>query len=797
MAGKGRFAMQISGPVRCRWLPAAILAAGLMAALAPSTRAQQVPSVSSGVPPGNPPDARPAGQAGGSEAAIDARYLRAMQSAARRMTAERLRPEERIVLDGVLDEPAWQRAEPAKDFIQQEPVLGGTPTEATEVRIVFDHRSLYMGVICFDSEPDRLLGNTMKRDEFLAGDDRFMWTIDTFLDRQTGYFFEMNPSGLMADSLMGASGDNRNWDGIWNARVRKSEIGWTIEIEIPFSTLNFDPRAPAWGINFQRTIRRKNEENLWTGHLRNQGLRRMSNAGLLLGIRDVSQGRGWDLRPFAAGTLADSPGRVPRGPAAASVDVGLDVFYSPTPRLRTNVTINTDFGETEVDQRLVNLTRFPLFYPEKRAFFLDGASFFDFYRGGGGPGGPGGFGGPGGGGSPAPVRPYFSRRIGRDEAGQQQSILIGGKLTGQVGRQDVGVLYVRTGESADAPAEDFGVVRLKRRFWAQSYVAGIYTGRGTPGQPARSTAGFDLRLATSRFRERQNLELDTFLLWTSDASGRGDTLAYGARLGFPNDPWSAGAAYEVVEPNVDPAVGFVPRTGFRNLNLRLGYQPRPRRPRWIRRLDLGVDADLLTDMSGRWLTREFGWQVLRVETHSQDGIGLSVSPEHQRLEQDFRIASGVVLPAGGVYDFVRYRIGGNTANRRVVGLRGGYEWGGFYSGTRRQTTLNVSLRPRPGVRLQLEGEWNDVELREGRFTTRVYRLLTDTQFNPWMFIVNNVQYDTVSGVLGWQSRFRWTLRPGNDLFFTYTHNWTDDALDARFTTLDRRAAVKLVYGRRF
>ena len=186
------------------------------------------------------------------------------------MTAEPLEDGERIVLDGVLDERAWDRAVPATDFIQQDPVFGGTPTERIEVRIVFDRERLYMGVLCIDSEPDLLLGNTMKRDEFLGADDRFMWTMDTFLDQQSGYFFEMNPSGLMADALMGAGGGmNRAWDSIWNARVRQSEMGWTIEIEIPFRTLNFDPDAPAWGINFQRTIRRKNEENLWTGHERN------------------------------------------------------------------------------------------------------------------------------------------------------------------------------------------------------------------------------------------------------------------------------------------------------------------------------------------------------------------------------------------------------------------------------------------------------------------------------------------------------------------------------------------------
>jgi hypothetical protein len=226
-------------------------------------------------------------------AAVSAQQGDVMSSGRRVLTAERMRDDERITLDGVLDEPQWQRATSAGEFIMQDPILGGKPTESTDIRVVFNRDHLYIGVVCPDSEPDKLLGNTRKRDEFLSADDRFMWTMDTFLNQQTGYFFEMNPSGLMADALMGPGGNNnREWDGIWNARVRRSGVGWTIEIDFPFRTLAFDANAPAWGINFQRTVRRKNEETVWTGHLRNQGLRRMSNAGLLVGLKDVTQGHG-------------------------------------------------------------------------------------------------------------------------------------------------------------------------------------------------------------------------------------------------------------------------------------------------------------------------------------------------------------------------------------------------------------------------------------------------------------------------------------------------------------------------
>jgi hypothetical protein len=294
----------------------------------------------------------------------------------RTVTAVRLPEGASVTLDGRLDEPFWSDPVPAADFIQIDPANGMPATEPTEVRIVFSREFLYLGVTCFDSEPDQWIGWQLRRDEQLFSDDGFMWVIDTFLDGRTGYFFEMNPSGLMADSLMGLNGENREWDGIWNARARRSDIGWTLEIEIPFRTLNFNPDNDTWGINFQRVVRRKNEQSIWSGWARNQGLRRMNNAGLLTGVRDMTQGHGLDLKPYGLVSSLASPGR---GSPAMTTDAsaGLDVFYNPTPLLRTTVTINTDFAQTEVDQRQVNLTRYSLFFPEQRDFFLDGATFFD------------------------------------------------------------------------------------------------------------------------------------------------------------------------------------------------------------------------------------------------------------------------------------------------------------------------------------------------------------------------------------------------------------------------------------
>lgn len=722
-------------------------------------------------------------------------------AARREMTAVRLEDGERIEIDGVFDEPVWQRALPARDFIQQDPNFGAAATEPTEVRIVYNRESLYMGVTNFDSEPDGMIGFQRRRDEFLGADDRFMWTMDTYLDGRSGYFFEMNPSGLMADALMGASGqNNRQWDGIWTAKVRRTTIGWLIEIEIPFRTLNFDPNAEAWGINFQRTVRRKSEETLWMGHARNQGLRRMTNAGLLRGIREVSQGKGLDVKPYLLGTAFQrSAGAEPDNPVTWQLKPGVDLFYSPTPRIRANFTLNTDFAQTEVDDRQVNLTRFSLFFEEKRDFFLEGASFFDFR-------------------STADfnqetrVFPFFSRRIGLSARREPQKIDFGGKLTGQVGQQDVGLLHVRTGEENGSPGEDFTVARVKRRILSQSFIGGLMTRRAARGEggavPVSAvedayTFGLDTLLSTRFFLGSQNLEVGGFLLGASVQEGaEGGRYSYGMDLGFPNDPWTGEFSFREVQKNFDPAVGFVSRSAYRRYNPQLSYSLRPRGHRWIRSFSFGALTDFQTDLENRLLTRLLELKLLEVQGHSGDTFSITVTPSYERLEERFEIFDDLVngqrveLPAGGEYRFTRWALHGQTANRRLLALRTDLELGNYFSGTRQRYEVGLTLRARPGVIIYSEAEWNRFELAQGRFQTRLYRVTPELQFSPWIAFVNSFQYDNESRVLGWQARFRWIIQPGNDFYLVYNHNWRDDGRHG-FETQDRRASSKFIYTHRF
>lgn len=699
--------------------------------------------------------------------------------------AVRLGPEERIALDGRLDETAWRHAEPATDFKQSDPKNGEPATERTEVRVVFDREKLYIGAEFFDTDPSRLLGNQMVRDGALAGDDRFMWTLDPFHDQRSGYFFELNPAGAMGDAqLVPAPGNtlgtvqNRAWNGIWLARVTRHARGWTAEIEIPFRTLNFNPRAEAWGANFQRTVGRKNEESFWTGWGRNQGLFALAAAGRIEGIADVSQGHGLDIKPYAIGTYTEAPGR-----GASSTfkgNGGLDFFYSLTPQLKANVTINTDFAQTEVDDRQVNLTRFQLFFPEKRDFFLEGAGNFDFSR------------------DPVSnLSAFFSRRIGLTENGRPQKIDYGGKMIGRAGNLDLGFIQVRTGKEGAVHGEDFTVFRPRRRFLSQSYAGALYTRRSARESsiPDRHTIGADFQLVTTRFRGSQNLQVAGYFMKTPTAATKGDDAAFGLRVDYPNDLWNARLFYREIQENADPAVGFVEGNDYRKLTSNLLFRPRPRNHRWIRQVATGFRTDFYTNTKGEWIERSYQLTLLDVSFHSGDRFHVLVTPTHERLHQDLRIGGGITLRPGSEHDYTRYSFGFSTANRRKVSGEANLTSGTFYSGHRRELSAGVNLRPRPGLFAALTGSFNRVELAEGNFSTRIVRAIVNTQFNPFVSLSNNIQYDSVSRQLGWQFRFRWILKPGNDLYFVSLTNWLDSG--NRLTTLDHSAATKLVYTYRF
>jgi len=720
----------------------------------------------------------------------------------RRVEAVRIPDSLEIRIDGFVDDAAWSLAQPITDFRQQEPVEGGAPSEPTEIRILYDQRALYIGGIFHDSDPSGILAHQLQRDADLSTDDRFMWVLDTFQDGRTGYFFEINPAGLMGDGIIGGGGLggiglNKAWDGIWEVRTRILEDGWSAEIRIPFATVNFSPERDRWGIDFQRTIRRKSEEILWSGWRRGEGLLRPAHAGEIGGLRGMSQGIGLEVKPFLTLSGSDQPqGGEPWDTGAKT---GVDLTYSVTPSLRAAFTVNTDFAEVEVDSRRVNLTRFPLRFPERRDFFLEGSGVHSF----------------------AVVDPFFSRRIGLVE-GQEVPIRYGARLGGNVGRYEIGLYQVRTGE-ADLrlhsgrriqPAEDFTITRVKRSLFSQSHVGLVYTRRAAEAEdqgavpPSGHTLAGDFDLYTSRALGRYNVQMDGFFLYHTDPLEGGDLLSperrgRGYRISFPNDLIRAHYSYRDLGTGYDPAVGFTDRSGFKRTQPTLTIAPRPQQWALVRQIEWQIRYLHLTDFDDRLLTQELDFTLLRLNFESGDRFNVDTGRSFERLERVFSIhGSGedaIRIPVGD-YEGWWWSTRLQTAGRRTLSGNAAITRADFWSGERTEFGLGGTIRPRRGVSLGLDYERNEIRLAQGDFDTNLMRVSASWNLNPLTSLIANVQYDDVTRILGLFARARWIVRPGNDIYLVWTHNWQnqlEQLLDPReFTTLSRGATMKVNYSYR-
>ncbi len=662
---------------------------------------------------------------------------------------------ERVEVDGVLDDPEWSRADPIGPLVQRDPVEGAPASEATEVRIVFDRDNLYFGITCRDRTPSGIVATQLGRDADLDVDDWVMVVLDPFYDQRNGFFFSVNPAGARADGQISnnAPEPSLDWDGIWNARARVTPEGWVAEIAIPFKTLRFKPGQAVWGLNVERQVKRRQEHDRWASPRNDVWVTNLAAAGRLSGLEGAQQGRGLDIRPFVSGGEESSEG---------TGKVGLDVFKSLTPNLTAALTINTDFAETEVDARQINLTRFPLFFPEKRTFFLEGAGVYDVA----------GLAGAVGQGPPPDLLPFHSRTIGLD-GGQEVPILAGGKLSGRQSGFNIGALDVETRHTTlngeELAAQNLLAVRVSRNLFEQSWIGAIAT-RGDPSGAGDNTlVGVDARFATSRFQGGQNLSLDLFALRTDDSASGRVAWASGVRVEYPNDLWRASAGFKQIGEGFRPAMGFAPRTGIRKMDGEVAFQPRPGRF-GIRQISVGARPALITDLGGRPESWEVFTSLPEVQLDSGDRIGLNWLPAYERLQEAFEIQPGVVIPPGS-YQWSRFQVEVESATKRPWVLAVGLWWGGFYGGSLRQVESQLTLKPSSHVSLALGMERNDGSLPQGAFVAQLFSGRLDVSGSPNLTWSNLVQYDTDSRVLGFQSRVRWILKPGSDLFLVVSRGW--------------------------
>jgi hypothetical protein len=702
-----------------------------------------------------------------------------------------------IDIDGSLSEAAWSSAPKIGDLVQRQPDTGKPPSERTEVTLLRDDDNLYIGVYAYDAEPGRVVGTQMLRDGSLNADDRIEILLDTFRDQRSAFYFATNPAGALVDGLAFANGQlNTDWDAIWHVRTSRTDRGWVAEFAIPFKSLSFPAGQAAWGFNVSRTISRKLEDGAWAGARLDTQFLQVSEAGVITNLGGLTQGIGLDLRPFLAGRWLHLAGS---GDDDFSRQPGLDIFYSITPSLRLTATINTDFGETEVDARQINLTRFSLLFPEKRSFFLEGAGVFSFASTG--PATPGGIPGTG-----ADLYPFFSRRIGLI-GGQEVPLDAGVKLTGTVGRTEIGVLSVRTrdlrsGNAQIADDEGFFIGRVKRNLFEQSYVGAIFTaGNPSPGSSAQ-TYGADARLATSRFFGRQrNFVVDGFAVRGVTGERSSEDWSYGLSAAYPNDKFDAQVAFREIQRNFRPALGFFQRDNARLFRVGGSYNPRPRFlniQQMFHDLYFTQFTNLDTNQVESWdlYIAPFDWHL-----RSGDSVHaiFDVNPTFERLFETFEIAPGVFLPPGD-YRFTRFRSNAMTAARRRLSGSFSIGSGTYWSGNAEQVTASLTFRLPPRFTASASTNQTFARLPEGRFIARIFTSNIGYTASPRLSFSNLVQFDNRSRNLGWQSRIRWTLRPGNDLFVAFNQGWIqeeDDNRSLRFRVQDSKVSAKFQYSHRF
>jgi hypothetical protein len=651
-------------------------------------------------------------------------------------------------IDGRLDDAAWRAAAPIEGFRQREPQDGAEVSERTVVRVVYDRANLYISAELFDSSPAEIRATELRRDNTLDSDDTFSVLIDSYHDHRNAFVFRINPRGTRFDALV--RNESRfyfaDWDEQWTAAAVLTETGWTAEIAIPFKTLRFTS-APqqVWGVNFERVIKRKNELAYWSGWGRDYAFQTVSQAGHLEGLRDIRQAERIRFRPYVVGGVQNlNAVGAPAGTTAIG-EVGIDdLKVAVTSTLTADLTVNPDFAQTEVDAQQVNLTRFSLFFPEKRQFFIEGAESLRM--------GVGllHFG-------PPPLELFYSRNIGLSAAGTPIPVHVGGKMTGKVSGFDVGAINVQTGGDGGLHGENFAVGRLRKEVLGRSYVGAMATNR--QGNGARNT----LLAADARFTFFEHLNVMGLVARSEDS--RITTNQWATQLGaeWRADLFEAGANYIDIDPQFTAGVGFV-RIRERLIGVRGSLRPRPRRWR-VRQFELTPSTVWYHDAQ-RVLRSRDGTLLVATAFQTGDRLELSYRNSYERVVRPFPIGPGVLLEPGE-YDWNTAIVTLRGYNGRPVSGSATLNLGSFYDGDKRTMTLQGDLRPGTLLSFNPSYEFNDVALRQGSFRTHLVGLRTNVSFSTRLLTSAYVQYNSAGQLAATQVRVNYIFRTIDNVYIVF------------------------------
>ena len=697
-----------------------------------------------------------------------------------------------LKVDGKLDDEVYRQEQSFGDLLQVAPKYGAPISERTEIWVMYDQENMYVACRCWDSEPpDKWIANELRRDtNQLRQNDHLGVMFDTFYDRRSGFAFYTNPLGARADySIVDEGGPNSDWNPVWESTTGRFEGGWIVEMAIPFKSLRYRSGPDqVWGIQLRRSVRRKNE---WAYLTRvpqilagPQALNRVSSGGTLVGLDLPPAGKNLEVKPYAISKLTTDHLRTPPLTNDATGTIGGDLKYGLTANLTADFTVNTDFAQVEIDEQQVNLTRFSLFFPEKRDFFLEGRGVFDFARGGI----------TGANFSQVittSIQPYlfYSRRIGLNRS-REIPIDAGGRLTGKVGKYAIGVMNIQTGDESVSLTEptNFSVVRVKRDILKRSSIGAMFTNRATSVSVPGSNQAYGVDAAFSFF---QNVGLAAYYARTDTPGLTTDSDSYQGIVDYGGDRYGGHLEYLKVGNNFNPEIGFVSRVNFGRTYGTARFSPRPRSMKAVRKFTYQGNFDNFVNGAGVLETR-ISSGMFSTEFDNSDVLAVTVARDFELLSRPAAIL-GVTIPAGS-HEFtntlVTYALG---AQRRVSGTLSA-QAGNFYNGT--LTAVGYSLA-RVSVMKQFSFEptisINRVEIPGATVTSRLYRTRADYGFSPLMFVSALLQYTSTDRAFSSNLRYRWEYRPGSELFVVYTdeRDLTDPrfALPAQLLGLRNRAFV--------
>jgi hypothetical protein len=681
-------------------------------------------------------------------------------------------------IDGSLNDDEWKEASIINELFQREPNPGKPVSEKTEFYFLYDQNNIYIGIRCFD-DPEGITAKELARDVSLGDDDRVQIILDTYLDGRSGYWFQIGPRGSIGDALVNENGKdfNKSWDGLWDGKAKITTEGWDGELIIPFKTLGFKKGNSTWGLKLIRYIKRKSEASYWPETSLNANKFQISDAGRITGITDITQGIGLDIIPYLTSGISKKQNADPKG----VLDGGLDAFYHITPSLKAALTINTDFAQTEVDEKQINLTRFSLFFPEKRDFFLDGANYFTF-----------GINGDSENPQSTQMIPFFSRRIGLDAGGNPVPIKYGGKFTGKIGNWNLGALHIKDDNQWDNPG--YSVGRLSRNLGKQSSIGLIGTNGNAFSDLKNTLAGIDLRLASSLIAGNKNIAFNLYGLKSFTHGLTGNDISFGTEISYPNDLLNFRLGYMQIGEDFTPGLGFIPRRNIRNFYGGLGVGPRPKNSP-VMQVKSGIKYAFISDLKdGGLLTSQMDFNISDIIFLSGDIVSLSAQYQHELLTNDFHIFENFIIPADK-YTFWRKAVSLTSAKRRNLWAGTKIGMGSFYSGKRTDWLLQAGYKVIVPIYVGMESDRKWVNLPDGSFVTQIYRINLNFLFSPNLSWYNFAQYENKTETIGWQSRLQWIIKPGKEIFLTFNSPLIDPL--ERFKAEVYEARVKAKYTIRF